>query len=120
VAEQAGLIDPDGRKSWESEWYVPFYRRSETDGGLEIMGPSTRRGLSHQTSGIKALKGGELATNNLLDNILTNWLKLADASVKNNALLKTVDGLKDTDFLEDESFRYQEVVIPRAEIAKRI
>lgn len=120
IAEEAGLIEPGSRKEWESEWYVPFYRRSESDGTPGIMAPRTNRGLSHQASGIKALKGGEIATNNLLDNILTNWLKLADSSLKNSALLKTVDNLKGTDFLLDESLRYQKAVVSRNQIAKQI
>ena len=120
MAEGGGLINPANRSDWESEWYVPFYRRSEADGNMALMAPSTKRGLSHQTAGIKKLKGGETATNDLLENIIQNWLQIADASMKNSALIKTVDNLADSEFLTDESVRWQQVVVSKSEIAKRI
>ena len=118
LAEGAGLIDPDSRKKWESEWYIPFYRQDVDGDGL--LAPRTKRGLSHQSAGIKALRGSEVATNDLLQNLLTNWMKLADASMKNMALLKTVDNLKDTDYFTNESLKYTQAIIPKAEVVKRI
>ena len=41
-----------------------------------------------------------MPTNDLLENILTNWLKLVDSSMKNDALLKAVDNLRDTGMME--------------------
>lgn len=120
MAEEAGLIDADSRGDWESEWYVPFYRHSEADGNLALLAPRTKRGLSHQSAGIKMLKGGEAATNDLLENIIANWMKMTDASMKNMALLKAVDNLRDTEYLTDESVRWQQVVVSKSEIAKRI
>ncbi|MEX2963909.1 LPD38 domain-containing protein, partial [Microbulbifer sp. TYP-18] len=118
LAQGAGLIDLQSRKRWASEWYIPFYRQDLDGNGL--LAPRTKRGLSHQSAGIKALKGGETATNDLLQNILTNWMKLADAAMKNMALLKTVDNLKDTEYLSDESLKYTTAIVPRSEIVKRI
>src|SRR5690606_26689410 len=103
-----------------SEWYIPFYRVSDADGDLSLLAPRTKRGLSHQTAGIKRLKGGDTSTGDLLENIITNWLKLTDASMKNMALLKSVDNLRDTDFISDETIRWQQVVVSKSEIAKRI
>ncbi|KRT58130.1 hypothetical protein Ga0076813_12832, partial [endosymbiont of Ridgeia piscesae] len=120
LAEQAGEIDSASRKEWESDWYVPFYRASDVDGDSVLMGPRTKRGLSHQTSGIKALKGGAVPTNDLLENILTNWIKLTDSAMKNMALLKTVDNLKGSDYITDESLKYHQAIVPRSEITKRI
>lgn len=120
MAEGAGLIDPESRKEWESEWYIPFYRREEAEGAAALMAPRTKRGLSHQTAGIKKLSGGNVPTNDLLENILQNWIKLADASMKNSAMLKAVDNLKDTDYLSDESFRYTKAVVSKSEINSRI
>lgn len=116
-AETAGEIDPEARKRWESDWYVPFYRALEDE---SVLGPRTKRGLSHQSAGIKALKGGETPTNDLLENILTNWVKLADSAVKNMAELKIVDNLKGTPFLTNETLKYKQVVVPRSEIVKKI
>lgn len=118
VAEGAGLINPESRAQWESEWYVPFYRQDPDEGG--IMAPRSKRGLSHQTAGIKALRGGDRATGDLLENIMTNWLKLADSSIKNSALLKSVDNLRDTDFLSDESLRYTPAIVSKSEMVKRV
>lgn len=102
MAEEAGLVNPESRKEWQSDWYIPFYRNVENEAGdLTLLAPRTKRGLSHQTSGIKQLKGGAMATNDLLENILANWMKLADASMKNSALVKTVDNLSGTDYIEE-------------------
>ena len=117
LAEGAGLIDPDARKAWANDYYVPFYR--ETEDSL-FSGPRTKRGLSHQTAAIKALKGGEIPTSDLLENILTGWSRRIDASLKNKALLEVVDNLKGSPFLSDESVRYTQAIIPRAELAKRV
>ncbi len=102
MAEEAGLINPESRQGWQSDWYIPFYRNMEDEAGdLTLLAPRTKRGLSHQTAGIKQLKGGAIATNDLLENILANWMKLADASMKNSALVKTVDNLSGTDYIEE-------------------
>lgn len=119
VLEGAGLLDPETREKWATDYYVPFYR--ELEEGIEgFAGTRTKRGLSHQTAAIRALKGGNVPTQDLLTNILTGWTKRIDASMKNKALLEIVDNLKGSDYLTDESLRYQEVLVPRAEIAKRI
>lgn len=120
LAEQSGMIDPQARKLWESDWYIPFYRTGDADQDSPLLAPRTKRGLSHQTAGIKALKGGETATNDLLENILTNWIKLADSSLKNMALLKTVDNLKGTDFIKDETMKFKSVLVSRSQIIERI
>lgn len=116
LAEEAGLIDPIKRAEWESEWYVPFYRISEG----ELEGPRIKRGLSHQEAGIRRLFGAELPTNDLLENILTNWLKLTDASVKNHALRLMVDNFKETDYITSETMRFTKQLVPRSEIRKRV
>lgn len=117
LAQEAGLVTAGNRAKWATDYYVPFYRTDEQ--GL-FLAPGNKRGLSHQTAGIKALKGGKLPTNDLLENILTNWTRRIDASMKNKALLEVVDNLKGSSFLTDESIRYTQAIIPRAEIAKRI
>lgn len=119
LAEQAGLIDAEVRAKWATEYYVPFYRQQEGDEGL-FSAPRTKRGLSHQTAAIKALKGGKLPTNDLLANMLAGWTKRIDAAMKNKALLEVVDNLKGSDFLTDESPRYQQVLITRSQIASQI
>ena len=118
LAQQAGLIDQDARANWLTDYYVPFYRQDEAEGIFTA--PRTKRGLSHQTAAIKALKGGTLPTNDLLANMLAGWTKRIDASMKNKALLEVVDNLKGSDFLADESPRWQQVLISRDQIAQQI
>lgn len=118
LAQEAGLLDAQSRSEWQSDWYVPFYRQGDDE--LSLLGPRTKRGLSHQSAGIRALKGGDTATGDLLENIISNWLKLADSSVKNSALVKAMDNLSESDFISDESMRWQKVVVPRAELVKQI
>ncbi|WP_295487860.1 LPD38 domain-containing protein [uncultured Pseudomonas sp.] len=102
VAEGAGLIGKEQRASWQSDYYIPFYRMQEEDGESTFLAPKTKQGLSHQSAAIKQLKGGKLPTNDLLANLLTNWSKRLDASLKNKALLDVVDNLKDSPYLEAE------------------
>lgn len=118
LAEQAGLIDKKERAKWATEYYVPFYRQTEDDG--LFTGPRSKKGLSHQTAAIKALKGGTLPTNDLLTNMLAGWTKRIDAAMKNKALLEVVDNLQDSEYLTDESPRYQQVLISRNQIAQQI
>ncbi|WP_447593509.1 LPD38 domain-containing protein [Aquipseudomonas campi] len=118
LAQEAGLIDQDARAKWLTDYYVPFYRQDESEGIFSA--PRSKRGLSHQTAAIKALKGGKLPTNDLLANMLSGWTKRVDAAMKNKALLEVVDNLKDSDYLQDESPRWQQVLISRDQIAQQI
>lgn len=121
-AQTAGLIDKVKRAEWESEWYVPFYRMSED----EIEAPRLKRGLSHQEANIRRLYGSEIPTANLLENIITNWLNLTDASVKNHALrlmIDNFDGKEDIEgyeYITHETMRFTKVLVPRSEIRKRV
>jgi hypothetical protein len=119
-AQEAGLINPEKRAEWESEWYVPFYRQTDEDRSL---GPHTTRGLSHQSAGLRRLMGAKLPTADLLENIMTNWIKLTDASVKNHALRQMIDNFQDTDerqlgYLSDETAEFKKALIPKNEIHK--
>ncbi|WJN61376.1 LPD38 domain-containing protein [Pseudomonas sp. SO81] len=118
LAQEAGLIDQDARAKWLTDYYVPFYRQDEAEGIFTA--PRTNRGLSHQSAAIKALKGGKLPTSDLLANMLAGWTKRIDASMKNKALLEVVDNLKGSDFIADESPRWQQVLVSRDQIAAQI
>ncbi|MFA0813630.1 hypothetical protein [Microbulbifer epialgicus] len=84
------------------------------------MAPRTKRGLSHQSADIKALSGGETVTNDLLEYIPANWMKLADTAMKNMAMLKTIDNFKGSDYLIDESHKYTAAIVPKPEVVRRI
>lgn len=90
MAEQSGLINADGRKDWESEFYVPFYRAMQEDGS-GVVGGNIKSGVVRQ-SAFKHLKGGKDKLNaDLLDNTLMNWAHLLDAGAKNRAALATLE-----------------------------
>jgi hypothetical protein len=90
MAEQSGLIDPDSRATWESEFYVPFYRVADEESG-GVRGMNIKGSVVRQQA-FKHLKGGKQALNNdLLDNTLMNWAHLLDASAKNRAAKATLE-----------------------------
>uniref|UniRef100_UPI00374CCC0E LPD38 domain-containing protein n=1 Tax=Rhodoferax sp. TaxID=50421 RepID=UPI00374CCC0E len=89
LAEQSGLIDGESRKLWEHEFYVPFYRVAEEEGG-SVAGMNIKGGSVRQQA-FKQLKGGKQALNaDLMDNTLMNWAHLLDASAKNRAAVATL------------------------------
>jgi hypothetical protein len=130
VAQAAGLIDPEGRKAWDYADYIPFYRQideRETFSGSKApgvaqkaMAAAGRKGLAGQTSGIRTLKGGENALNDPMENLLMNFSRLIDASLKNNALRKTIEALKDTDVVKKVGYDFTGVVVPRGQIEKEL
>lgn len=88
LAEQTGEIDPIARAAWDHAEYLPFYRDAET-----TTGAGTRQGLANQSAGIRSLKGGESALVDPLSNIIQNFTRLVDASMKNRAAMLAVDEL---------------------------
>ena len=116
-AEEAGLINREKRREWESEWYVPFYRQNDED---RVLGPNTKRGLSHQTAGIRRLMGGKVPTADLMQNILQNWIKLTDASVKNHALRQMMDNFQGTDYVSNETMQFKKAIVPMGQLHKFI
>jgi hypothetical protein len=90
VAEKSGLINGEGRKAWEHDFYVPFYREAERSGpeGGNISGMVNKQAF-------KKLKGGEEELKDLLANSLGNWAHLLDASMRNNAAWQTLEHAED-------------------------
>ncbi|MBE0435921.1 MAG: hypothetical protein IBX56_08980, partial [Methylomicrobium sp.] len=116
VAERGGLIDAEGRKSWDSGDYIPFYRALDKGG---VKGPRNNRGFSHQTSGIKQLRGGTAALGDPLENIVKNFAHLIDASVKNNAIRKVADNFDGTGILEEiPRVEFTRALVPMAQFRK--
>ena len=112
VAEQAGLIDPESRASWDHAEYVPFYRDEDGD----TVGPMSNKGLSGQSSGIRELKGGESNLADPLSNIVRNFTKLIDASLKNNAVKLAIENMSDHDFFVDVSDTFKPARIPMSQV----
>lgn len=92
VAQSAGLIDPESRRAWDHADYIPFYRQIDE---RAVFAATGRKGLSGQSSGIRMLRGGDAALNDPMENLLMNFSRLIDASLKNNAINKTIRALED-------------------------
>lgn len=98
VMRAAGLLSADQVEAFSQDaYYLPFFRvDEETVGGdrrfdpASVVKPYTRRGLSHQTSGIKQLKGGTAALNDPIENLFAHITHALDASMKNYAMARTV------------------------------
>lgn len=88
IAEQAGLIDGEARKNWESDFYIPFYRVSEETGEMDFSAGGT--GLVRQKV-IKQLKGGTDNLGDPLANIMANWHMMLTASMRNMAANKALE-----------------------------
>lgn len=84
IAEASDLINAEGRKTWERDFYVPFYREAE---GQSPVGNVS--GMVNQYA-FKRLKGGTGVLNDLLSNSVQNWSHLLQASLKNRAASETL------------------------------
>ncbi len=88
LARDGGLLSQAQVDAFSSDaYYVPFYRQDD-DG--DVTRPFTNRGLSHQSAGVRQLKGGAQALNDPLENVFANMARLIDASMKNHALYRTL------------------------------
>lgn len=120
VAQSAGLIDPEGRKVWDHADYIPFYREIDERAVFSATG---KKGLSGQSSGIRKLKGGTAGLNDPMENLLMNFSRLIDASLKNNAILKTVrmiEQVKDQDTIKEVGYDFRPAIIPREQIRQAL
>ncbi len=84
----AGLIDKDVRKLWNTDDYIPFHRVHDLE-ATEQAGGRTRKGLSGQNSGIRKLTGGveQIAP---LEAMVRNTRSMLDAAFKNIAMQRIV------------------------------
>jgi hypothetical protein len=84
VAQEAGLIDPEARAEWESNFYIPFNRIMEDPETYESFLSGPRRNRQHISAQIRRLKGGE-GKIDPMGNLFRNWMFLLDASARNMA-----------------------------------
>ncbi len=117
IAEHAGLIDGEARKVWDNADYIPFYRKIDQEAVFTATG---KRGLSGQSSGIRTLRGGEAALNDPLENIIMNFSRLIDASLKNRAIAKTVHLLEQagSDVVTREGMTFSKELVPAGQVKK--
>lgn len=85
LAEKAGIIDPVLRKTWEQDYYVPFYRVFEDENTKEEFLKGPYRNKQHIDAQIRRLMGAEKKIGDLTANIIKNWSHLIHESVRNLA-----------------------------------
>ncbi|MCP4116457.1 MAG: DEAD/DEAH box helicase family protein [Desulfobacteraceae bacterium] len=101
IAEQAGLIDPEARAMWEQDFYIPFYRIFEDKVSKEEFLSGPKGAKKHISAQIRHLKGGEAQIGDLLQNSLTNWMHLVDASARNKARAAAFDAGTELGIIEE-------------------
>ncbi|WP_323638763.1 LPD38 domain-containing protein [Pectobacterium polonicum] len=97
LQQDMGLIDPQSRATWEDAWYLPYYREAENG---EIHGPWTTRGIANQSSTIRKLKGSDLTIKDPIENLFNYVAKSVDASMKNEAMRRSIVNLGDTGVID--------------------
>ncbi|MBA0189006.1 LPD38 domain-containing protein [Pectobacterium odoriferum] len=97
LQQDMGLIDPQSRATWEDAWYLPYYREAENG---ETHGPWATRGIANQSSTIRKLKGSDLTIKDPIENLFNYVAKSVDASMKNEAMRRSVSNLGDTGVID--------------------
>lgn len=92
IAEASGIITPEQRETWANEFYVPFYRLADDEGGFT--GPKSSGGITRQEA-YKRLKGGTQNLNDLLENTMMNFHHLLQASLKNQAAVQAMENAEE-------------------------
>ncbi|MDY6857237.1 MAG: LPD38 domain-containing protein, partial [Thermodesulfobacteriota bacterium] len=85
LATKAGIIDPVLRKTWEQDYYVPFYRVFENETTKEEFLKGPYKNNRHIDAQIRRLTGKEEKIGDLTTNIIKNWSHLIHESVRNVA-----------------------------------
>ena len=98
MAEQAGVLNPQKRKLWDKNDYVPFFRFEDESEVNDLQNDSLRirRGLDGQVLNIKQLKGGE-GKINPLESMVSQVTTMIDRSFKNEAMRRLVDNMEGYD-----------------------
>lgn len=103
IAEKAGLIDPEGRKIWEQEFYVPFYRIFEDFTTRDEFLKAPRKNKRFISAQIQRLKGANAKMGDPLENLMHNWTHLINESLRNVSRAEAFDFAvkNDLDIIEE-------------------
>lgn len=110
-AQEAGVIDPQGRALWEHADYIPFHRIVEN--GLVAASAKGGKGIGFVKNQIKRLTGGKQNIGDPMENIVRNWLALMDASLKAYAGRTIIDNLDGSGLVtKHRGFDLAQAIIP--------
>jgi hypothetical protein len=98
LAEKSGTLDPELRKVYESQDYLPFYREAED--GADAVKHGNLSGMVNQYFS-KKLKGGDRALGDLLQNTIQNWSHVIQSSLKNNAAIRILSDAEKKGFASE-------------------
>ena len=82
-AQSMGIIDPEARRAWRRNFYLPFHRVAN-----QMMGERRPEALLGDWHGIRRLTGGTANLNPIMENIVQNAATLIKVAIKNEALAK--------------------------------
>lgn len=88
-ATQAGVINPESRKMWESDVYVPLYRVTDQADG----GPWSAGSLAKTRNPINRLMGSNENVDDVTGNIVRNWSTVINAAIKAHAARVATDNM---------------------------
>jgi len=86
---------------WEQDFYIPFYRVFEDPVSKQEFLSGPRGAKKHISAQIRQLKGGEAQIGDLLENSLTNWMHLIDASARNMARTEAFNAGTEVGIIEE-------------------
>ena len=91
-AQQAGIINGEGRKTWENADHIPFYRLMGDT--ADITGNTAGRNIGRVKQQINRLKGGAAPLADPMTSELQNWGSLLKASLHNMAVTRVIDDMR--------------------------
>lgn len=101
IVEEMGLINKEERKTWEEDFYIPFFRQlSKPD--AEVKGPRNITGLVNQDA-VQRLKGAKIPIADMLGNIVLNWSHLLNAAAHNQVGRLTLEKAVNEKFTVDQN-----------------
>ncbi|RAK01597.1 LPD38 domain-containing protein [Aliidiomarina maris] len=124
LAREAGLLNSEQIASFDTDWYVPFFRQDSTSEVSDLMAQvnsvyTKKTGIVGQSAQIKELLGGKSSTKDLLTNIIQRQVSLIDAAIKNNAAREVAANLDGTEFMTKASDAEASGEFTRQELASR-
>ncbi len=107
IAEQSGLIDPEARRTWAQDFYVPFYRIFEDEQAKAEFLKAPHKSAKFISAQIKKLKGAETKIGDPLENLFHNWMHLIQESTRNIARAEAFNSavLQNSDLIEEVGFK---------------